>query len=224
MATLSEEQKSYLLTGLQMNPVWQSGEILVARSEQFGIKSQDARNEAYRLAQDYANAKATLSLALQEIRDVIWTAPVDELRKRLAEIELGSFPELKEQANRLDVIAESRTKLDGLTTHKDFNQEFFDCIKQVLTESPAAAAAVRERVLVSFEMSSLRASGRRCINLLQNEVPQFCGLESKWFDSLVKIKRKFFAREASSSISGWTVFWVLFVIVKVIVLASNFSK
>src|SRR4029079_18226357 len=69
-----------------------------------------------------------------------------------------------------------------------FDGHFFSALKEVLVQSPRETAVLREQVLSTFRNRARRKSGRKMVELLQNEMPAVCQLESDWFETLRRQK------------------------------------
>src|SRR6185295_10244572 len=64
----------------------------------------------------------------------------------------------------------------------------FSALKEVLIQSPRETAVLREQVLSTFRNRARRKSGRKMVELLQNEMPAVYELESDWFETLRRQK------------------------------------
>lgn len=219
---------------LRLNPMWQAGEVLESRAGLLGLVDRRAEEQARATRQ--AEKKNALREQLLKVRAAIWTAPLPQLQKKLDSLPVGSDPDLKPVADRLRVLVATRARLPQLTQDPDFNGDFFECFKQILTGSPRASAAVRERVLTSFDDRRLAQRGRRMIELLRRETPEVCALEDAWLTRLQK-KRSYFlslrskvqpaerteARSGGCLSTTWYWWILIYIAIKALVALSRMS-
>lgn len=175
---------SHVVRCLRLNPMWQADEALASRAELHGVDV--ARHNPYQAALDESARKSALRNKVYNLRDEIWKAPLDELRKKLGRLRLEGEPELAKIADRLRVIIDARVKLPQLTQHRDFDGDFFECFKQVLTGSVRQSAEMREGVAASFQDRRLKKRGLRMIKLLRREAPELAAIEADWFQWLAR--------------------------------------
>ncbi|QDV74237.1 hypothetical protein [Botrimarina mediterranea] len=169
---------------LRLNPMWQADGVLASRAELHGVDA--AKLNPYQAALDESARKQALRNKVYALRDEVWEAPIEEIRKKLNRLRLEGEPELAKLAVRLRVIVDAREELPRLTQHRDFNDDFFECFKQVLTGSVRQSAEMRERVAASFQDRRLKKRGVRMVTLLQREHPELAALEYEWLDYIIR--------------------------------------
>ncbi len=167
---------------LRLNPMWQADQVLASRAALHGVDA--AIPNPQQAALDERARKAALRNKVYKLRDKVWTASRDDLRKRLSQLSLEGEPELAALADRLRVIVDARAKLPQLTEHRDFDGDFFECFQKVLTGSVRQSAEMRERVAASFQDRRLKKRGLRMIKLLREKVPELTAMEEPWFKLL----------------------------------------
>lgn len=176
--TASAAAVSHVARCLRLNPMWQADEVLASRAALHGVDV--AKQNLYQAAIDESARKSALRNKVYRLRDMVWEAPLEELHKHLGRLQLEGEPELAKLVNRLQAIVDARAKLPQLTQRRDFDCDFFECFKQVLTGSVRQSAEMRERVAASFQDRKLRKRGQRMIKLLRREVPELATLEEAW--------------------------------------------
>lgn len=175
---VSEAAVAHVARCLRLNPMWQADEVLASRAALHGLDV--AKQNPYQTAIDESARKVALRNKVYKLRYQIWNEPADQLAKKLDRLRLEGEPELAKLADRLRVIVDARINLPQLTQHRDFDVDFFECFKQVLTGSVRQSAEMRERVAASFQDRKLKNRGLRVIKLLRREVPELTTLEEAW--------------------------------------------
>lgn len=186
--------------------MWQADEVLASRAALHGVDV--AKHNSYQTAIDESARKSALRNKVYRLRDMVWEAPLEELRKHLGRLRLDGEPELAKLVSRLKAIVEARAELPQLTQHRDFDADFFECFKQVLTGSVRHSAEMRERVAASFQDRKLRKRGQRMIKLLRREVPELAALEVDWLTRLSRQRgmsavESYSATRSDASESWW---------------------
>ena len=95
---LTESQRQYLKNVLRLNPVYQSEEIHLARVEQLETDSYDQRSKRQLASREYADRRATVRKKIGEIRETIWSSPIDELEAEVGNLDITEFPEYEQDA------------------------------------------------------------------------------------------------------------------------------
>jgi hypothetical protein len=180
----TEAAVAHVARCLRLNPMWQADEVLASRAALHGVDV--VKHNPYQAAIDESARKVALRNKVYKLRYQIWNEPADQLAKKLDRLRLEGEPELAKLADRLLVIVEARAKLPQLTQHRDFDGDFFECFKQVLTGSVRQSAEMRERVAASFKDHKLAKRGVRMIRLLQREAGELFELESEWLADLTR--------------------------------------
>lgn len=178
----SEAAVAHVARCLRLNPMWQADEVLASRAALHGVDV--AKQNPYQAAIDESARKSAVRNKVYKLRYQIWKEPADQLAKKLDRLRLEGEPELAKLSDRLLVIVEARAKLPQLTAHRDFDGDFFECFKQVLTGSVRQSAEMRERVAASFQDGKLRKRGQRMIKLLRREAPELAAIETDWLKRL----------------------------------------
>jgi hypothetical protein len=215
---VSEAAVEHVARCLRLNPMWQADEVLASRAALHGVDV--AKQNPYQAAIDESARKSALRNKVYKLRDMVWNSPPDELRKHLNRLRLEGEPELANLANRLQAIVDAREKLPQLTQRRDFDGDFFECFKQVLTGSVRQSAEMRERVAASFQDRKLRKRGQRMIKLMWKEAPELASLEAEWLRCL-NLQRgrsalhSFSATQSDLTESWWwppgPVFWIIII-------------
>ncbi|TWT98113.1 hypothetical protein Pla108_22700 [Botrimarina colliarenosi] len=214
----AEQAATHVVRCLRLNPMWQSDEVLASWAALHHVAPDQANS--YQAALDEAARKSAQREKLNQLREKVWKAPLEELRRRLDRLPQFADPELAEIARRLRVIVEARNSLPQLTQHRDFDGDFFECFKQVLTGGVKQSAAMRERVAASCEDPVLRKRTKKMTKLLRREAPELTSLESDWFTLLNRQKHRSVAHERAGNRDSlneswwwpsWWIVWLLFV-------------
>ncbi len=216
---------AYLKRSLQLNPLYESDQIIRHRSKALGLTQ--AKNLL--TSSSLAARRGRLLKKIDAIRADCWTEPVEPLLAKLEALKLDDQPDLLRTAERLEIILTNRQHLPPLAQHEDFDEKFLTCFKQILTLPPRELAIPREKVVASFRNRKLRKRGMKMIELLEQEVPELCLLEQDWLDSLKRQKadRSFVLRtndyqdyqsvpvgNESFGLSWWVLGIVVFVLLK----------
>lgn len=176
----------YMVRLVQMNPMHEGDEIVKARSKALGLAKKEAAN-----TQDVTEPKIERRKLLEQldaIRADFWSMPIDALQAKLATLNAGDYADLQAAVTRLQVVAAHRSQFPKLTQMTGFDGHFFSALKEVLIQSPRETAVLREQVLSTFRNRARRKSGRKMVELLQNEMPAVYELESDWFETLRRQK------------------------------------
>lgn len=202
----SEAAVAHVVRCLRLNPMWQADEVLASRAALHGVDV--TKQNPYQAAIDASARKSALRNKVYKLRYQIWNEPTDQLARKLGNLRLEGEPELTKIAERLRVIVDARMKLPQLTQHRDFDGDFFECFKQVLTGSVRQNAEMRERVTASFQDRMLRKRGQRTIKLLRREAPELAALESDWLTRLSRQRgmsavNSYSATRSDASESWW---------------------
>jgi hypothetical protein len=222
----------YLIRLVQMNPAVDGEGIIRARSTALGLVQTDAALPQQN-GSDYKERRRKLLEDLEAIRTGFWTLPLDELQSKLSQLDAHEFADLEPAIAQLKVVAAHRGRFPKLSEHKDFDEQFFSLLKNVLVRSPRETAVLREQVLSMFRDRHGRKKGRRMIALLKKEMRPLYELEADWFESLQRQKTHDPAkhivvggrRVASASTSGnFRYVWLLgFVIMAVVRALTSYS-
>ena len=186
-----EQQKvQYLVQVLQRNPLEESDRIIRGRNRLLGL--QTATVKPTRLGADLDHSRKLRERALKQVeqlRQAIWTAPLENLRSGLGSIRAQQFPDIQATVERLSTVVNHRSELPSLTVHPEFDPDLFNAFKQVLASSPREVAILKERQIVAFGNSKRRRRGKKMINLLKKELPALYALEAAWLESLTRQKK-----------------------------------
>ena len=188
---LTESQRQYLKDVLRLNPVYQSEEIHLARVEQLQTDSYDQRSKRQLASREYADRRAIVRKKIGEIRETIWSSPIDELEAEVGNLDITEFPEYEQDANTFRIILQSRNKLSSLASHKDYDADFLECVKQSLVASPPHRAEIEERVRASFSNHRLKRDAKGMVGLIKSEMPDLYQLRKDWFVKMFHKKHHF---------------------------------
>ena len=135
-------QVAYLSQVLQLNPLWQSGEIVALRNRFRGVAL--AENAlAVEEQSDPTEARAELLQQLQRLRQTFWSEPLSDLQKTLNSLKTAPFADLEAIRQRLLVVAAARPKFAPLTENRKFDSQSFQMIREILVQPPREGNAVR---------------------------------------------------------------------------------
>ena len=194
--------------------MWQADEVLASRAELHGVDV--AKQNPYQAAIDESARKSALRNKVYQLRDMVWKAPLEELRRRLGRLQIETEPGLAQLASRLSIIVEARAKLPQLTQRRDFDGDFFECFKQVLTGSSQQSAEMRERITASFQDRKLMKRGLRMIKLLRREVPELASIEADLFGRLSRQSRRgrLVVETGQGGSSNWWIALAIFLVLQ----------
>ncbi len=198
----SNEQRlvKYLVQVLQRNPLEESAVIIRGRNRLLGLKETVASQSRPDVDLDKTRQQREKILQqVKQLRKVVWTAPLEQMRGELDAIDARRFPDIQATVDRLSKLVAQRGNFPSLVEHPHFDADFFSIFKQVLALPPREVAVLKERQIVAFGKGRRRRRGRKMIKLLRQKLPDLCALETAWLDSLVRQKRS--ARVAQTSTS-----------------------
>ena len=208
-------QVAYLSQVLQLNPLWQSGEIVALRNRFRGVAL--AENAlAVEEQSDPTEARAELLQQLQTLRQTFWSEPLSDLQKTLNSLKTAPFADLEAIRQRLLVVAAARPKFAPLTENRKFDSQSFQMIREILVQPPREGNAVK----VEFQNKLVRGDrfrkSKKMLELLRAELPDVYELEAAWFELIrtSKHQRWTAGRElmsssssGSSDLTGWVSNW-----------------
>lgn len=222
----------YLSKILKINPVYDAEGIIQLRSHALGLqklskRSETAATDSAPSPADQENLRNIAAGKLENIRGRCWQAAPETLLKELGSLPIEQFPDLQLARDRLVAVAQHRSQLPALTSHKHFDGEFFSVLKQVLAGSPRETNVLREQVLASFRSGKLRKRGRRMIKLLKKQMPELYSIEADWLDSLLRQKSVAGGNqqwagvdgstESEFNIPGWLIWIVVVITIRVLI-------
>lgn len=191
MTKLTERQREYLRDLLRLNPVYQSEEIHLARVGLFETDSYDQRSKRQLASREYADRRASVRKKIGDLRETIWSNPIEELEIEVSNLDISEFSEYEQDASTFRVILQSRNKLSSLASHSNYDADFLECVKQSLAASPLHRAEIEERVRASFSNHRLKRDAKRMVGLIKSELPDLYQLRKDWFDKMFLKKHHF---------------------------------
>lgn len=206
--------KAYIQEMLELNPVWQSPQIIRRRSELWsGVAVEGSRAKATStVTSPTARSVATTEnvpvaevagqdplqqqrvrqrckRCLDRLQSEFYTLPEDKLDAYLRYLENSRLPEFAEPADRLRRVADQRPALlEIATTNSD--RAFSDALLSSLVSPVATAEQLREQYIERIARE--RRVKRACANIARiiQRHPQIHELEPDWFDVLLDRKNR----------------------------------
>lgn len=227
MTTRTPEEKrrtaKYLALTLSLNPHQEADRIVETRNRYLGISVESNKSNA--TSDDLLERREKLTEQLRAIREKFWRMELTKLRRILAGLKFDEFPDLKQAAQRIRIVAEERHLFGQLTQKAGFEPDFFAAFRRILVSSPTDAAGIRDDVYSSIKGPTRLKVYKKMARLIRSELPECYELEAEWLTSIQRI-RKVKTKQSSSgdeSISfsgegfGCTAWIVGFVILRVII-------
>ena len=183
--------QAYLREMFQMNPVWQSRQIVSFRRETLGLKSiapdQPASHEDHaRIERGRERAKKLL----KHLQDNFFQMELERLQEELQSINTDLFPELSPIVERLRVATRHRDELISLHEDASLDKELLRAFGGAIILPPAEAGFVREQYLQSLKSGSQIRKARRTANYFKQRLPDLFGLERDWLTTVSDFSRK----------------------------------
>jgi hypothetical protein len=179
----------YMSRLLQMNPIHEGEEIILARVTSLGLAKKEAA-AGVATAEAPTVERRKLLEQLEAIRVQFWTMPIDRLNAELSAFKAHGFADVESAVARLRVVAAHRAEFPKLAGHKHFDGQFFSPFKEILTRSARDTSIIKEQVLSTFRNRARRKQCRRMVALLKKELPAVYSLEADWLDTLQRQKAK----------------------------------
>ena len=181
-----DRTRSYLSRVLKLNPVHEADRIIRLRNRYLKIPTQKSPTVA---GDSLLKQREQATRAIARVRDAFWQADLQKLRKTLSEMQLDQFPDLKQAAKRLRVVAEERHLFGQLAAKQGFDASFFNAFRSVLVAAPRDASEQRDRVYASIRDNEKLKRCRKMAKLIRSQLPQSYEIESDWLSSIERIKR-----------------------------------
>lgn len=225
----NERVVQYLQKQLHANPVHEAERIIERRAVSLGLKQ--AATNADRKQPDAAQREAALQL-IQRIREQFWSMPLETLRQQLSAVDLRNFPELKAAGDRLLHVATYRPLFAQLAQHKHFNPKFFGVVKQLVVLPPREAGALKDDVLRSLASHDALTDAKRMAKTMKAEFQQIYELDTEWFDSIIKLKKRASPVQGSQyaegdgegcAIPSWAIVIAVITILRLLARLSSFA-
>ena len=191
MTKLTESQRQYLKEVLRLNPVYQSEEAHLARVELLEAESYDRRSKRQLASREYADRRASARKKIADLREKIWKSSIEELEPEVNLLDFSEFPEYEQDATTFRVILQARERIPELISHKQFDADFLECVKQSLVTGPVQRAEIEERVRASFSNNRLKRDAKGMVGLIKTELPELYELRKDWFDTMFQKKLHF---------------------------------
>jgi len=218
----------YLQKTLQMNPLYESDEIIERRTRATGQTKTKETTEAN--SEDH---RPKVLEQIAHVREVCWKEPVASLYQKIEAIDATPFPDLDAALKRLRVVADQRNNLSEISKHADFDTHFFTCLQRVLVASPRETSELREQVFAAFSTQKLRRRGMKTIQLIKKKVPEIYDLEADWLGALAKHKRVLGQNDSTSYVDGDTEsfriptwLWIVgaIILMRIVIAIARFSS
>lgn len=178
----SSQARTYLLEMFDLNPIWQSGQIIRRRDELWGITASNALAVATdRHDEEATRLRDKAMKCLQKLQAEFYQLPNEKLDHYLKFLEQKKLPEFAGRASRLRAIAtERQTLLDATQAISD--QKFKYSLLQGLVASTAESGALKEQYIEAIIAE--KRVGRACKAVAQfaKQYPSIRNLELNWFN------------------------------------------
>lgn len=185
------ERNAYLRTVLQMNPLQHAEEILALRNRYRGIKPPTAHGvsdvETQKLRQQAVDG-------LEWIREKFWVERLTVLLTLLDELPLKPFPDLRQAAQRLKVLAAWREEFPRLLEATSLDPDLYSRLQRILVESPLVAGPLKEDIQEALSKGAQRKWILGWLSSVKREMPEVYNLERDWFDLLRRERASRWAR------------------------------
>lgn len=217
------QQKAYLQRALKMNPVTEAEQFVSLRNRFHRL--EDKRSDSQSDQIDGYEQREAIAASIAQMRVSFWQTDLEEMKRSLQALSLDHYPDLKNAAERLLILAENRHKFAQLAANKNFNRGLLNSLKEILPLSQKDAAAPKDALLQKVTDPTRSKQVRRSLKVLEQQAPEIYQLEIEWFDTLRKVKPFKGAEQVASSgsssdgeSSGWVI-WIAIIIIANIVRA-----
>jgi hypothetical protein len=221
MSSTLEPKARYALTMLALSPHLDAERILQIRAKALGqaVPSAAAPRPTADLKQQRARAQAEIDL----LRRQFWTTIPENLRQRIAAIDVKDLPELRPAVERLGAVVELQKEFARLQKHPQRQINLFNTLKRIVTLTAREAGAVKESYLRTAVKSESLADVKRMIGMLQQEFPMIYRLESNWLDEIRSLKPRRARRESDVEFELPIPLWAILAVIIFILRALAYA-
>ena len=215
------EAKAYLHDVLELNPIWQSGQILQRRRDLLGISSQQSDATLVQANDDAIDQQRLLRMRergrerLKHLQTKFFELSESELSAALDELTPEKFPDLAATVARLRVAAQHRDTRVALFHEPNLDSNMIHALGWILVSPPSDAGFSRESYIQSLTTSKKVRLARESANFLSQNYPLLFQLERDW---LTTIANQTMPSSGTLGNAAWkpkmgTSHWILVVIV-----------
>lgn len=204
-----------------MNPLQRAEEILALRNRYRRMKTPTARTvtevDARELRQQAVDG-------LQQVREQFWEERLTVLLTLLDELPLKPFPDLRQAAQRLKVLAAWREEFPRLLEATSLDPDLYGRMQRILVDSPREAGPLKEDIQEALSNGTQRKWILGWLSAVRRELPEVYNLEREWFDLLRRERASRWARRPldqgqSAGPSPTRYLWFLFPVLMSVALA-----
>lgn len=216
--------RRYLASALKLNPVLDGERIVALRSRFLRLESPDAAAGKKR-PPDIGELRQRMSSRLDDIRRSFWKSDVGLIRKKLSQLKLDRFPDLRLARERLMILAEHRHEFGQFAEKGVADPGFFKSLRVVLVAPPGVAAASRDELIESIRNPARLKQVRSMIRRIRKQMPEIYALESDWLDSIARMQKRKVKKQSQNSGFfnidldglGWVIWILVFVILRIVI-------
>ncbi|MDB4802492.1 hypothetical protein OAH05_01050 [bacterium] len=218
------QRKAYLQRVLKMNPLSDAEHVMALRNRYHRVPKESQTDSVQSKNVSYEQREEVAGV-ISRIRNSFWKTELDVIQQRLQGLPLKDFPDLKNAATRLLILAENRTLFAQLAANDKFNRGFLNSLKEILVISQKEAAEIKDGVLQKLSVAARAKHVRRSIKILEKEAPDIYDLEYEWFEILKAVKPyqaakasqvQYSQSESSDGGWGWTIWIVVIIVLKIL--------
>ena len=196
-------RQRYVRRALQMNPMWQSAELVDWRAKALGRSRLDRHELEAKADGNISALRAAVRGQIARVQAEFWQLPLSDLKRRLDALDTSPLPDLAPVVNRLKTAAAARGTFPQLAQEKWMQMPLFNAFKKAVVLPPAEAAHVRERFLSRITDKKELKQMQTAIDRMQAQYPLLYALERDWFQTIKKFKvRSTGGESVSVSFSG----------------------
>jgi len=217
------KKTEYLTEVLQLNPVFQSDQILKLRNQFLGVVSKEQQALTDRFQKQELRQKA--NDRLKRMRAQMWTHSPEKLANMIEAIDVRQLPDMRGAVERLKTVVKHHADFQALSQHPLQHINLTNTLKRAVVLSPKEAGSLKESYLRKIVEQPDQKEIQAMVSMMETSYPALHALESDWLGEIARLSR----RKKSSSTSdqspeayqpgvpGW-VLWIVFVIVIRIIL------
>lgn len=191
----------YLKTALKLNPVVDGERVVALRSKFLRIQGPELAVTADSQT-DTRELRQRMSLRLDEIRRTFWKSDIGVIRKKLGQLKLDRFPDLRLARERLLILAEHRHEFGQFAEKGIVDPGFFKSFREVLVARPGVAATGRDELIESIRSAVRLKKIRSMIRMVRKQMPEIYALETDWLESIARMRKRKMKKESG----GWSGF------------------
>lgn len=227
--TTEASTRHYLSTVLQLEPSQNAAEILSYRRRYHrGLELVEQTPDS-RVADAPMPNREALREAVEKLRQAFWSAKPQSFAAQAEQLDLSAYPDLREARNRLLRVNQLRHEFVELIGTRGVDQEFVNRFRKIVVASTRDATVMKEMMLASMRKSAHK-SARKTIKIIRRRFRNLYELEVDWLESMTETKKAARTKVANTDYgfttgedgsSGLSMYIVIFLIIKALVLASR---